>query len=303
MSCSGLICSRGIAIFLLLAAASTALLLAGCTDSPAPLASWTEPVTGMEFLRVPPGRFLMGSGPEVAGRQADEVLHEVELTHGYFLGRYEVTQGQWVTVMGENPSQFTECGPRCPVESVSYLAIQDFIARLEVLSPGNRFRLPTEAEWERACRAGTETPFSTGARLTAEQANVDSRPLSPPGSPTRHDAPDGGFVGGPTPVGSYPPNPWGFYDLHGNVWEWCQDWYAPYGDDPAAVAGVVRDPLGPRSPAVHAPAGLSGFLRVIRGGSWAFGVDSARCGLRYTHRPQDDGPSLGFRLVREPDDG
>jgi len=291
------------------------LALAGCAgpggaDDPEPLSSWVEPVTGMEFLWVPPGRFRMGSPPTVAGRQADETLHEVELTRGYFMGRYEVTQEEWMTVMGENPSHFAECGPRCPVETVSYVAVEDFIARLEALSLGNRFRLPTEAEWERACRAGTETPFSTGANLTAEQADVDGRyPYPPAGAADPIDSAgpkegDGRFVGSPTPVGSYPPNPWGFYDLHGNVWEWCQDWYAPYADDPAAApgaltaSGAVRDPRGPRLPSVHAPAGLPGFLRVIRGGSWAFDVNSARCGLRYTHRPQDDGFSLGFRLVR-----
>jgi formylglycine-generating enzyme required for sulfatase activity len=178
--------------------------------------------------------------------------------------------------MGENPSNFADCGPRCPVEKVSYLRIQEFIRQLEKSSPGSRFRLPTEAEWEYACRAGTHTPFSTGHTLSTADANFDGR------YPYDGDPP-GTYLKSTVPAGSYPPNPWGFYDMHGNVWEWCSDWYAPY------PTGIDRDPKGPEV----------GELHVIRGGSWYFGADSARSGSRYTHRPQDDGFSLGFRLVRE----
>ena len=249
---------------------------AGCA-TPAPRPMWREPVTGMEFLWVAPARFRMGSPPGVPGRQDDETLHEVVLSRGFYLGRTEVTQAQWTAVMGHDPSQFTGCGPDCPVETVSWLDVQDFTRRLERRSPGSRFRLPTEAEWELACRAGTTGPFSTGDDLGGAEANVDARyPL--PGRP-----PGDRFVAAPTPVGRYPPNPWGFSDLHGNVWEWTADWYGPY------PAGTVRDPHGP----------ATGTRRVIRGGSWAFDTNSARCALRYTHRPQDDGYSLGFRLVRE----
>lgn len=236
---------------------------------------WREPFTGMEFLHVEPGTFVMGSGPDVAMRQDDEIPHRVTLTEGYWLGKYEVTQGEWERVMGENPSRFAEC-PRCPVETVSRLAIERFIEALERRSPGNRFRVPTEAEWERACRAGTGTAFHTGDTITDQQANFDARyPYA--------DQEEGGYRGAPAPVGSYPPNAWGFHDLHGNVWEWCQDRYGPYAGQ------EVVDPRGPET----------GELLVIRGGSWLFDGNSMRCALRYTHAPPDDGPSLGFRLVRE----
>ena len=238
------------------------------------LAVWVEPVTGMEFLKVPPGRFSMGSGAEVVGRQDDERVHEVELTQGFYLGRDEVTQEQWIEVMNYNPSQFPECGQRCPIETVSFLDIQVFIRELEKRSRNARFRLPTEAEWEYACRAGTDTPFWTGNTIGADQANID-------GKYPYIGVPPGVFLGSPAPVGSYPANPWGFRDMHGNVWEWCQDWYGQYPD------GRVVNPRGPEV----------GELRVIRGGSWVFDANSARSALRYTHAPEDSGYSLGFRLV------
>jgi sulfatase modifying factor 1 len=256
--------------------AAAALALGGCRSPPAPAPVWREPFTGMAFLYVAPARFRMGSAPVLPGRQDDETLHEVTITRGFYLGRDEVTQEQWERVMGTNPSQFPSCGPRCPVETVSFLDVERFVRRLEARSSGSRFRLPTEAEWELACRAGTSTAYSTGDALTTDQANFDAR-FPPDGGPP------GRFRGSPAPVGSYPANPWGFRDLHGNVWEWCQDWYGPY------PGGAVRDPRGP----------ATGALRVIRGGSWAFDANSARCALRYTHPPEEDGYSLGFRLVRE----
>jgi formylglycine-generating enzyme required for sulfatase activity len=233
----------------------------------------------MELVFIPPGRFLMGSSPGEPGRQADEVPHEVEITHGFYLGKYEVTQEEWIKLMGRNPSQFPHCGPRCPIETVSYDDVQTYIRRLTQRSRTGRFRLPTEAEWEYACRAGTRTPFSTGSSLSPTQASFDGRD------------------GRPAPAGSFPPNPWGLYDLHGNVWEWCEDWYGHYPASP------VRDPQGPRqesaTPVWDARGGDWVFKRVIRGGSWYFNADSCRCALRYTHAPADKGFSLGFRLVRE----
>jgi formylglycine-generating enzyme required for sulfatase activity len=193
------------------------------------------------------------------------------------MGIHEVTQQEWQQVMGSNPSWFRDCGPDCPVERVSWHQVQAFIGRLNRLS-SQRFRLPTEAEWEFACRAGTATPFSTGADLTTAQANYDGEGPYGGSSPGR-------FRRTTTAVGSFPPNAYGLHDMHGNVWEWTQDWHCPY------PAGSVIDPVG----------ACATDFKVIRGGSWYFDANSARCALRYTHRPQDSGFSLGFRLVRPAD--
>ena len=139
-----------------------------------------------------------------------------------------------------------------------------------------RFRLPTEAEWEYACRAGTSTPYSVGAQLTTAQANIDGRYSA--------DVEDGAAYEKTLPVGTFPPNAWGLNDMHGNVWEWTNDRYGPY---------IPRQDSDPRGAEI-------GGERVIRGGSWHFDANSARCGLRYTHPPQDSGPSIGFRVVGEP---
>jgi len=237
--------------------------------------SWTDPTIGVEMLYVAAGTFDMGTPDSEVGHEAQERLHRVALTRPFYLARTEITQSQWMAVMSSNPSAFPECGPACPLENVNFHAIQEFIEKLSQLS-GVRYRLPTEAEWEYACRAGTLTPFATGANLTTDQANYAG------------DFPYSGFPEGidrqrPLPVASFPPNPWGFHDLHGNIWEWVQDDHCPYPE------GSVEDPVGK----------CGSELKVIRGGSWAFNADSARCGLRYTHRPRDKGPSLGFRVARD----
>jgi sulfatase modifying factor 1 len=253
-------------------------------------AAWREPVTAMDFVLVPAGRFRMGSEATEPGRQVDEVPHDVTISRPFYLGKFEVTQEQWSRLMHHNPSHFASCGPRCPVETVSYDDIQAYIRRLIVASHSGLFRLPTEAEWEYACRAGIRGPFSTGATLSSTQANYDGRyPMA--------GTPPGPYLAEPTAVGSYRPNPWGLFDLHGNVWEWCEDWYGSY------PAGSVRDPQGPLRRAARrvwdARGGDWELKRVIRGGSWYFNADSCRCALRYTHAPADSGFSLGFRLVRE----
>jgi formylglycine-generating enzyme required for sulfatase activity len=241
-----------------------------------------DAATGVEFVHLPAGRFLMGSPPDEAGRRADEVRHEVVLSTGFWIGRGEVTRAQWERVMGgveshsEKPNPFRHDDPRLPMVSVSFREVQEYLRRLQGLSPG-RFRLPTEAEWEYACRAGTTTAFATGASLGSDDASFDARfPIggAPPGPQRRR----------PSIAGTFPANAWGLHDLPGNVWEWVADWYGPYPPGPA------RDPKGP----------ITGTRRVLRGGSWAFGAGDARCASRYHHSPDDWGYSVGFRLVWEP---
>jgi formylglycine-generating enzyme required for sulfatase activity len=230
----------------------------------APLPQRADPRTGMAFARIPAARFVMGTPPGEKQREVQERPHRVTLSRSFYLGIHEVTQRQWARVMGSNPSQFKGC-PECPVERITYVDVQAFITRLNAASSWPGFRLPTEAEWEYACRAGGREPFGAAATLTRASANFD-------GTKT-------------TPVGTYSANAFGLFDMSGNVWEWTADDHCAY------PAGEVTDPRG---------ACVSG-LKVIRGGSWRFGADSARCGLRYTHRPQDRGFSLGVRLAHDAD--
>lgn len=265
--------------YLVVTALVTTVVLAVATSrllAPGPAVLFIEPQTRMEFVAIEPGSFVMGSPAGEAGRNEDEMLHRVTITRRLFVGRHEVTQTQWAMVMGQNPSHFSACS-HCPVENVDFYQVATFITNLNAQSTSMRYRLPTEAEWEYVCRAGTRTPFATGEQITGGQANFDGR------FPYR-----GAAAAAPyertLAVGSFAPNPWGLYDIHGNVWEWTNDWYGTY--EPAADT----DPRGPDA----------GTQRVIRGGSWRVDANSARCALRYTHAPQDKGFGLGFRLVAEP---
>ncbi len=248
-----------------------AIAIAACDA--APPARWTELTTGLEFVRIPAGSFVMGSPGDEPGRQDDELPHTVRLTRAFDLSAREVSRRQWDAVMPLPPLGAASEDVEAPVVNVSWFEAQGFVERLNRLTAGG-FRLPTEAEWEYACRAGSVTAYATGATLTTDEANYDGRfPAS--------GQPPGARRGQPTRTGSFAPNAWGLHDMHGNVWEWVDDPYCPY-------AGDATDPIG----TCPAP------LKVIRGGSWRFDANSARCALRYTHRPQDRGDSLGFRVAR-----
>jgi formylglycine-generating enzyme required for sulfatase activity len=220
-----------------------------------------DPLTGMIFVSIPAGSFEMGSPLAEKDREAQEVRHHVTIARAFYLGGYEVTQREWTTVMRTNPSNFHGC-PACPVERITFFDVQTFIDRLNHASAWPGFRLPTEAEWEYACRAGGMAAYGARPTIDRTRANYD-------GARTK-------------PAGSFPANGWGLFDMSGNVWEWTADDYAPY---PGAVAP-------------HTPA-FKGIKKMIRGGSWRFGADSARCALRYTHSPQDSGYSLGVRLAHD----
>jgi formylglycine-generating enzyme len=238
--------------------------------------TFTIPDLSLEMLWVEPGTFTMGSPEGEAPEDpfSDETQHQVTLTSGFWLGKYEVTQSQWENVMGDNPSGFKGAGR--PVETVSWPEVTYFCEKLTELESkagrlpaGMTYQLPTEAQWEYACRAGTKTAYSFGDYLTRYQANIRGGP------------------GETTDVGKYPANAWGFHDMHGNVYEWCADRYGNYPRD------AVRDPVGP----------AGGSYRVNRGGNWYGAGGDARSAYRVGggREAAYSGIYLGFRLsLRQP---
>ena len=236
---------------------------------------YIEPHTKMEFVLIKAGNFIMGTPPSEAGQHKMDHYHKVELTKPFYMGEYEVTQEQWQHIMHSTPSHFSALGDSFPVENINWYETQEFIKKLNVLNSNGHFSLPTEAQWEYACRAGSNTPFNTGENLTTDEANFD-------GNYPYKEFPKGIFRNKTTKVGSFKPNAWGLYDMHGNVWEWCEDWFCEYPE------AFVKDPVGD----------CESDLKVIRGGSWYFNAESARSGRRYTHHPEDRGFSLGFRLIK-----
>ena len=228
------------------------------------------------FRWILPGSFLMGSPESEVDREpwgGDETQHRVTLTHGFWLTDTACTQALWQAVMGNNPSDFaSDLG--LPVEYVSWLDVQQFIERLNVLFPDLQARLPSEAQWEYACRAGTQTPFSFGGNITPEQVNYDGNYPYAGGS-------KGLCRQRTVPVKSLPPNPWGLYEMHGNVWEWCSDWYGGYREQ------EVINPKGPDQ----------GNSRVVRGGSWNSSARSTRSANRHGNEPDFRDFMIGFRLA------
>ena len=231
------------------------------------------------FRRINPGSFLMGSPtnePERESLGADETQHEVTLSRGFWLADTACTQAFWQEVMGSNPSTFKDDSNN-PVETVSWNDAQAFIARLNEQVQGLQARLPSEAEWEYACRAGTTTPFSFGANITPEQVNYYG---NYPYAKGKKDL----YRERTVSVKSLPPNPWGLYEMHGNVWEWCQDWYAAFSASPE------QDPIGPPK----------GQLRVLRGGSWGGHGRYMRSACRHRDEPDLRSSYAGFRLALGP---
>lgn len=231
---------------------------------------------GMRFVRIEPGTFLMGSPEDEWERGDDEVLHTVTLTKDFLLQTTQVTQYQWEALMGSNPSEFTDNGHDRPVDSVSWKHAQSFIKTLNQAESTQRYRLPTEAEWEFACRAGTKTPFHFGQNLSTDYANFD-------GNFPYHNASKGEYRSSTLSVASFPANPWGLYDMHGNVWEWCSNRYYPYSEGPDV------DPVGPEK----------GLDIVVRGGSWASFACYCRSAFRFAFYPFYKNCSVGFRLARD----
>ncbi len=237
---------------------------------------WTNSL-GMAFRRVPTGTFKMGN-EEFTWSQP---VHPVQITKPFYMGKYPVTQGEWKALMGKTPAQQEKKaeeewqlgirgeGDRYPMYYVSWEEAQAFIAKLNQREPGERYRLPTEAEWEYACRAGSESAYCFGN---------DEQVLG------EYGWYDGNSGGRAHPVGEKLPNAWGLHDMHGNVWEWVQDWYdeAYYKSSPKA------DPPGPST----------GSLRVSRGGGWDSAPRLLRSAFRDNISPGDRGYHLGFRLLR-----
>jgi formylglycine-generating enzyme required for sulfatase activity len=291
--------ARGILAFSLVLAVSHLLLWAGPESAGAPRSSDNgEVVTntiGMKLALIPAGRFRMGSPVSEKERDADEWPHEVAITKPFYLSVYEVTQRQYQQVMGNNPSFFSPSragGPDHPVDQVLWKEAVQFCQNLSALpaeqQAGRTYRLPTEAEWEYACRAGTRTVFHSGDSLSSLQANFDGR--SPYGN-----APPGPNLGRTTRVGSYPPNAFGLHDMHGNVQEWCSDWYDPdyYRHSP------IKDPPGPARGVLHTGFESHYFL-VVRGGSWLDEGRGCRAAYRFRFMPSDRYRLVGFRVVGVP---
>ena len=232
-------------------------------------------INGVEFpfRWCPPGTFMMGSPESETGRSSDETQHEVTLTRGFWMLETPVTQSMWEKVTGSNPSLFK--GAQLPVEQVSWEDCQQFIDLLNAHlagTPGSgyRFSLPTEAQWEYACRAGTTTPFHFGSVLNGDKANCNGN--YPYGTSTK-----GRYLEKTSEVDSYPANAWGLLDMHGNVWEWCSDWYGGYPD--GGVTGMPSD-----------------TYRVFRGGGWNGAAGYCRSADRRHYVPSGCESCIGVRL-------
>lgn len=253
---------------------------------------------GMKLARIPAGTFMMGSPANEAQRDDKEERHSVTISKPFYIGVHEVTQSQFAKLMRGLPDSSDRSafkGEENPVENLEWqragLFCERLSARPEEIRARRKYRLPTEAEWEFACRAGTETAFHVGNSLSAEQANFN-------GNYPAGDADKGKYLRQTTKVGSYQPNAYGLYDMHGNVAEWCSDWYDPdyYLDSP------VEDPAGP--PFGVVPTGFTNygdknFFVVVRGGCWVDDGRACRSAYRFRAMPNTQYRLIGFRVVCE----
>jgi formylglycine-generating enzyme required for sulfatase activity/serine/threonine protein kinase len=269
-------------------AVSTSPTLGAASGKKASANAKESPTIGYKFVEIPAGSFQMGSSASEPGREDDEKQHQVTISKAFLLGATEVTQGQWQRMMGRNPSYFKNCGDDCPVENVSWNDAVDFCNKLSDREGLTRcydgaewnrsctgYRLPTEAEWEYAARAGTTTAFNMGKCLSTDQANYE-------GNYPQEGCPKGQYREKPVRVGSFSANSWGLYDMLGNVWELTWDWYGSY------PSGSVTDPTG----------ASGGSVRVYRGGGWINVARGCRSANRNVVVPGDRFNILGFRLSR-----
>lgn len=255
----------------------------------APANVWLEPHSGINFIKIPEGCFQMGQAPgeqrllkrEVGQAEydkyyADELPQHKVCVDEFWMGIHEVTQAEWQKVMGFNPAVFQD-NSNFPVDMVSWNDAQLFVDKLNELNNTSQFRLPTEAEWEYAARAGTTTLYHTGDTISGNQANFNG---TFPFALNLRDE----YRKSPTPVGTFAANAFGLYDMHGNVWEWCSDWYQSdyYKDSPQ------KNPPGPES----------GQMRVLRGGSWFRYSGHIRSATRYKNKAVGQYADTGFRLVK-----
>jgi formylglycine-generating enzyme required for sulfatase activity len=276
--------------------------LTGTLVLPPTMQTYTTPIYGMTFNLIPAGTFTMGSPADEPGRVLEETQHQVILTESFYMQTTEVTQQQWqdvvlaaeslgflaIGVLDEKPSM-THLGvylENYPVEAVSWDEIRSWLNALKQLT-GKNYALPTEAQWEYAARATTTTAWayiysydtsSTGAALSGFNTNLASIGWY------FWNLTNSGYIAGTKPVAQKQPNKWGLYDMHGNVLEWCQDWYESY------PSGTVIDPQGPNI----------GFSRVTRGGSWGVIARSTRSAARAGYLTDAISDNLGFRLVLPP---
>jgi formylglycine-generating enzyme required for sulfatase activity len=251
---------------------------------------------GMELVLIPAGSFIMGSPTDEPGRFDNEIQHRVTISRPYYLQTTEATQGQWKTIMGNNPSVLENCGDECPVDFVSWDNAQEFIRKLNQKENTSKYRLPTEAEWEYAARAGTTTAVYNGPITILGLSNVPA--LDPIAWYSGNSSVD--YEGayncsdwkekqysisrcGAHPVARKQPNAWGLYDMLGNMGEWCQDWYGEY------PSSSVTDPTGPES----------GMSRVSRGGCWYDIARSVRAANRFSNTPDRRSWCSGFRVARD----